>query len=115
MVYVANGNINVYDKDLIYNYILPVPYTTWFITGYNGQMVVTDNNNGNIYFYQGNIITQTIQTQCSGRITTVLFDDYNQMLVLCYFSYLYLYLIFFYDIICFFTWKQVQVIYYEFF
>ena len=84
LVYVANGNnINVYDKDLIYNYTLPVPYTAWFITGYNGQMVVTDYSNGKIYFYQGNSLNKPISTQCSGFITTVLFDDYNQMLVLC--------------------------------
>ncbi len=46
-------------------------------------MVVGDNNTGKVYFYHNNEINQTISTQCNGRVSSVLFDVYNHMLVLC--------------------------------
>ena len=53
------------------------------MTGYNGMMIVADLNNQNVYFYQNNSIIQTVTTQCSGRVNSILFDNYNHMLVLC--------------------------------
>jgi hypothetical protein len=46
-------------------------------------MVVGDNDNGTVYFYQNYLIVQTISTQCTGRVSSILFDSYNHMLVLC--------------------------------
>ena len=86
MIYVGicNANtINIFDKDLNFNRSLTTNYNPWFITGYKGQMVVTDNTNGNVYFYQNDSIIRTFSTLCNGRISSVLFDNYNQMLVLC--------------------------------
>jgi hypothetical protein len=65
--------------------------TPWFITGYNGQIVAGDNRNGKVYFFQGNAVT-TIPTLCNARVSSVLFDNYNQMLVLWETNnYLYIY------------------------
>ncbi len=78
--------INVYNKDLIFSRTISTSYLPWFITEYNGQMVVTDNDVGKIYFYQGESSYRTVVTNCNGRITSVLFDNNNQMLVLCSYS-----------------------------
>ncbi len=43
--------INVYDKDLNFNRTISTDYRPWFITEYNGQMVVTEFGIGNIYFH----------------------------------------------------------------
>jgi hypothetical protein len=85
MIYVAICNqnlINLFDIDLNLKSTLNTDYSPFFITEYNSQMVVSDQNNGNIYFYQNNVIILTVSTQCR-RVATVLFDNYNQMLVLC--------------------------------
>jgi hypothetical protein len=56
-----------------------------------GQMVVTDSNNGIIYFYQGESLFRTVSTFCSNGVISVLFDNNNQMLVLCLYSGAYIY------------------------
>jgi hypothetical protein len=71
------------DENLTTIRMLTTVYQPWFITGYNGQMVVGDNDNGTVYFYQNDLIVQTISTQCTGRVSSILFDSYNHMLVLC--------------------------------
>jgi hypothetical protein len=88
----GTNKINIFDKDLNLNNTLNTAYIPFFITGYKDKMIVTDTN-GNIYFYQNDSIIQTVQTQCTGsRIYSVLFDNYNQMLILCYIqSYMYIY------------------------
>jgi hypothetical protein len=55
----------------------------WFLTGYNDNLVVGDNNDGKVYFYKNNSMIQNITTHCIARVSSVLFDDYNHMLVLC--------------------------------
>ena len=57
--------------------------TQWFITGYADKLVVGDNVDGKVYFYQNNSMIQSISTQCIARVSSVLFDDYNHILVLC--------------------------------
>jgi hypothetical protein len=49
MIYIANavdynlyGSIKVFDKDLNFIRTIRTNYNPWFITGYNGQMVVND-------------------------------------------------------------------------
>ncbi len=73
------------------NNTLNTAYIPFFITGYKDKMIVTDDNR-NIYFYQNDSIIQTVQTKCTGsRIYSVLFDNYNHMLILCYTqSYMYI-------------------------
>ena len=85
LIYVANQNNRIYtfDQNLKIISYSNFSFSPWFITGYNGQIVVGDYSNGKVYFYQGNSITRTIQTQCSGRISSILFDDNGNMLVLC--------------------------------
>ena len=70
MIYTANlyNGINVYDKDLNFNRTVSTNYSPWFITEYNGQMVVTamlSGTNGNIYFYQGESLFRTVSTFCT--------------------------------------------------
>jgi hypothetical protein len=54
-------------------------------------MVVTDNLLGNIYSYHGESSYSTVTTQCNSRTTSVLFDNKNQMIVLCMNSNTYVY------------------------
>jgi hypothetical protein len=95
IVYVAcSGALKIkkFDENLISNGLLQPVYQPWFITGYNSQMVVGGNNNGSVYFYQNNAINKTISTKCTGRVSSILFDTYNHMLVLCETNnYLYIY------------------------
>jgi hypothetical protein len=86
MIYVVSQtlqNILVLDENLNLNSNLTTVYQPWLITMYNGEMVVGDNNNGNVYFYQNYLLVQNISTQCTGRVSSILFDTYNHMLVLC--------------------------------
>ena len=86
LIYVSSCGatiINVFDQDLNLNKSVTTNYIPGFITGYNGMMVVAGYNNPNITFYQNNSIIQTVTTQCSGRVNSILFDNYNHMLVLC--------------------------------
>jgi len=92
MIYIANlyNGINIYDKDLNFNRTVSTNYWPWFITEYNGQMIVTDNS-GNIYFYQSESLNRTVATSCTDLITSVLFDNNNQMIVSCLDSNIYIY------------------------
>ena len=55
----------------------------WFLTGYNDKLVVGDELDGKVYFYQNNSMIQSISTQCTARVSSVLFNEFNHMLVLC--------------------------------
>ncbi len=92
MIYIANlyNCINVYDKDLNFIRTISTNYSPWFITEYNGQMIVTDTD-GNIYLYQGESLFRTVSTFCTSEITSVLFDNNNQMIVSCWDSDIYIY------------------------
>jgi hypothetical protein len=94
MIYSVVNNlkvINIYDKDLVFNRNISTNYNPWFIAQYNGNMVVTDNDGGKIYFYEGDSVNRTVVTNCTGRINWLLFDNYNQMLVLCQTSSIFIY------------------------
>jgi hypothetical protein len=52
-------------------------------------MVVTDIS-GNIYFYQGETSYRTVATNCSRFVSSVLFDNNNQMIVSCLDSNIYI-------------------------
>ena len=71
MIYIAEYyySIKVYDKDLNYIRTISTNYHPWFITGYNGQMVVTDYD-GNINFYQGESLFRTVATHCDSLVTS---------------------------------------------
>jgi hypothetical protein len=95
LIYLANrltSNIDVINENLSSNTTLTVSgMSPWFITGYNGQIVAGNSEYGNVYFFQGNVAT-VMPTRCTGRVSSILFDNYNQMLVLCETnSYLYIY------------------------
>jgi hypothetical protein len=92
MIYTAKYyRISVYDKDLNFIRTISTNYSPWFITGYNGQMIVTGIIIGNIYFYQGESLFRTVSTFCTSGITSVLFDNNNQMIVSCLNSKIYIY------------------------
>ncbi len=93
-IYVSNSfnqKINVYDIDLNFIRNISTDFYPAKITEYNSQLVVTDNDNGNIKFYQGESPNRTVATNCNDRVSSVLFDNNNQMLVLCYDSNIYVY------------------------
>ena len=87
LIYVTRTDamaINVFDQDLNFKSSITTNYGPYLhISGYNGMMVVTDINNPNVYFYQNNSIIQNVTTQCTSRVNSILFDNYNHMLVLC--------------------------------
>jgi hypothetical protein len=93
MIYIAkysSKSISVYDKDLNFIRTISTNYYSYFITGYNGQMIVTDTG-GNIYLYQGESLLRTVSTFCTIVITSVIFDNNNQMIVSCLDSNIYIY------------------------
>jgi hypothetical protein len=86
LIYIAEypGNtIEIFDQDLNLNSTIITSQSPWFLTGYNDKLVVGDGIDGKVYFYQNNSMIQSISTQCSARVSSVLFDYYNHMLVLC--------------------------------
>jgi hypothetical protein len=86
----GSHDIDVYDEDLKYIRAISTNYAPWFITGYNGKLVVTDYD-GNIYFYQGESLYRIVATHCTKIVTSVLFDNNNKMIVSCYDSNIYVY------------------------
>ncbi len=84
--------IKQFDENLYPKGLFRTDHFSWSITGYDGQIVIGDNVNGNVYFYQNFKIIKTISTRCTGHVSSILFDTYNQMLVLCESNnYLYIY------------------------
>ena len=48
------------------------------------MMIITDkSSSGNIYFYQNNVIIRTITTLCGSSVSSILFDYFDHMIVLC--------------------------------
>jgi hypothetical protein len=75
--------ISVYDRDLNLKSNITTSQRPWFLTGYNDKLVVGDELDGKVYFYQNNSMIQSISTQCTARVSSVLFNEFNHMLVLC--------------------------------
>ena len=84
-IYAANSNnqISIFDQNLTFVRSLSTFFSPHIITDYNGMLVVTDYYSGNISFYQDSVLIQTISTYCQGRVNSILFDDYNHMMLLC--------------------------------
>jgi hypothetical protein len=80
---ISTNIINVYDRDLNLKSFITTSQRPWFLTGFNDKLVVGDDLDGKIYFYQNNSMIQSISTQCSVDVSSVLFDSYNHMLILC--------------------------------
>ncbi len=76
---------------LNFNRTISTDYMPWFITEYNGKMVVTEYGRGNIYFHQNETSYRKVETNCNHIVVSVLFDNYNHMLVLCLDDYIYIY------------------------
>jgi hypothetical protein len=86
LIYVANYSSNIieiFGQDLNLNSTITTYQSPWFLTGYNDKLVVGDNVDGKVYFYQNHSMIQSISTKCTTRVSSVLFDNYNHMLVLC--------------------------------
>ncbi len=83
IIWTYTNIINVYDRDLNLYGTIATSESPWFLTGYNDKLVVGNNVGGKVYFYQNHIKIQSISTQCTARVSSVLFDDFNHMLVLC--------------------------------
>jgi hypothetical protein len=87
LIYIAirwpYSGINALDQDLNLKNTITTNHSPWFLTGYNDKLVVGDDIDGKVYFYHNNSMIQNITTQCTARVSLVLFDEYNHMLVLC--------------------------------
>jgi hypothetical protein len=80
---ISTNIINVYDRDLNLKSNITTSQMPWFLIGFNDKLVVSDDMDGKVYFYQNYSMIQSISTQSTTRVSSVLFDDYNHMLVLC--------------------------------
>ena len=85
LIYAANSNnqISIFDQNLSFVRSFSIFFSPHIITDYNRMLVVTDYFSGNISFYQDSVLIQTISTYCQNRVNSILFDDYNHMMVLC--------------------------------
>jgi hypothetical protein len=80
---ISTNIINVYDRDLNLKSTITTSPIPWVLTGFNDKLVVGDDLDGKVYFYQNNSMIQSISTQCTARVSSVLFNEFNHMLVLC--------------------------------
>ena len=94
MIFMANclnHKIDKFNQSLSLVDSISIPFMPWIITSYNGMMVISDDStSGIIFFYKDGISTQTITTICGNRVNSILFDNYDHMIVLCG-SYVYIY------------------------
>ena len=80
----SNQSVSIFDQNLSFVESFRVALNPWFITEYKGMLVITDISTGYISHYKHNVLVETIYTECPDHITSILFDDYNHMMVLCY-------------------------------
>ena len=82
---ILNGRISSYNQSLVSIDHLDLAFKPWFLTEYNGMMILTENSfiSGNIYYYQNNVLIKNITTVCGYRVNSILFDNFNHMIVLC--------------------------------
>ena len=84
--------IGIYDQSLSEVDSFTTTHSSWFITEHDWTMLITDSSSGNIYLYLNGVLINTIATICINRVTSILFDANNYMLVLCQIpSYIYIY------------------------
>ena len=90
----TTGNrIDIFNTDLSIMQSIDTNFKPWFISQYNDMIAVSEESyTGNINFLKNNISTSNMPTSCRDRISSMLFDNYDHMIVLCYNpSYLYVY------------------------
>ena len=94
MLYTANTDnyrIDIFNKNLSFMESINTTFQPRFITQYNDMIAVSDST-GNVHIFKNNILTTNISTSCHSIITSMLFDNYDHMIILCYNpSYLYVY------------------------
>ena len=86
----SRNKIKIFNQSLSLVNSFNITFLPCSITEHNQMIVITDQTSGFINFYQNNIFITKILTQC-GSVKSVLFDDYNHMIVLCETSYVYIY------------------------
>ena len=96
-IYFNSSNGLIYSAEKLYKKILTfnqnlilvdkfnLTYMPMFITEYKGMMIITEisKSSGNIYFYQNNVLIKNITTNCGQTVNSILFDNFNHMIVLC--------------------------------
>ena len=82
---IENKRISFFNQNLVLIDNISLSYSPWLIAEYNGMMIITEHSfiSGNIYFYQNNVLIKNITTVCRYRVTSILFDNFNHMIVLC--------------------------------
>ena len=80
---VLNNLTRIYDQNLGFIANFTTPFSPYYITGYNGMLVITDDKSNNISFFKNEMLIQNITTQCTSRVSSALFDNYNHMIILC--------------------------------
>ena len=87
LIYLAdktNKKIDIFNQSLSLVGSLKTTFVPWFITEYNGMLAISENSaTGNINFFQNNVLVKTIVTLCNCRVISMLFDDFDHMIVLC--------------------------------
>ena len=87
MLYAASTGyyrIDIFDKNLSYSNNISTSFHPWFVAQYNDMIAVSEyGSTGNIYFFKNNNLTSNIYTSCYNPINSMLFDSYDNVLVLC--------------------------------
>ena len=76
--------IDIFNQSLSLVDSFNTTFLPWFIAEYNGMLAISeDSSTGNINFFQNKVLAKTIDTACNRRVTSILFDDSDHMIVLC--------------------------------
>ena len=88
----STNRINILNESLSLVNSFNIAFESHFMIEYDGMMLITDYYTGNIYFYKNNVLVRNMTTLCNSSVNSILFDDYNHMMVLCYQpAYVYIY------------------------
>ena len=88
----STSKINILNQSLSFVNSFNISFDSHFMIEYDGMMLITDYDTGSIYFYKNNVLVRNMTTLCNSSVNSILFDDYNQMMVLCYRpAYVYIY------------------------
>ena len=80
----STSKINILNQSLSLVNSFNISFHSSFMIEYDGMMLISDYDTGNIYFYQNNVLVRNMTTLCNSSVNSILFDDYNHMMVLCY-------------------------------
>ena len=95
MLYAANTNIyriHIFNKNLSLMGSISTSFKPFSIAQCNDMIAVSEESvTGKINFFKNNILTTNISISCSRSITSMIVDNYDHMIILCYSpSYLYI-------------------------